>query len=556
MLALNPIISGFAPDPSITRIGSTYFLVNSSFHLYPGIPIYASTNLVDWKHIGNGVNRPTQLNFSRSRTLIHRGGETILVGTGGLWAPTIRHHGGITYIICTNVIHTKADGLDGEPVWPSFENFIIQTTDILSGEWSDPLFYDFNGIDPDLFIDQDGRAYVTGSSWNSVPGTINGFEIDLKSGDKLSEEVVIWEGVLKHIPEGPHIYKKNGGYFLLIAEGGTHDNHQMSIAKSKSPLGPYEPCPHNPILKPTANLKTEVVYTGHGDLFQDLDDRWWLTCLGVRKTSEGDSIMGRETFLTPVRWADEELEDPWPMIEQPIGTTVSLPSPSGPPAALPMCKGNFASHAGVDCVWIRHPDLAAYKTSWEDRTVSLKPSLADLKGDGTEPITFVGKRQRRLSGESRAVLSIPSLSSQTAITGLVYYKDEHRHASISFDSVASTIVSELINRGKRDPICRRETVATLTDTKDANVEDIEFRLIYSVKSLQFYYRLRLAGGNLKQGTDVEASWLDAGTFDTVAMTDQDFTGPVIGLFATVQAETTSAAASEWCDFSQVNLVDY
>ncbi|KAH7133037.1 glycosyl hydrolase [Dactylonectria estremocensis] len=542
MLVNNPIISGFAPDPSITRIGDTFFLVNSSFHLFPGIPIYASTDLANWKHIGNGINRPSQLSLAKSRTHIHRGGETILVGTGGLWAPTIRHHEGITYIICTNVIHPKGDGDEGSPKWPNFENFIIHTTDVWSGNWSDPVFYEFNGIDPDLFFDDDDRTYVTGSSWDTNPGTINGFEIDLNTGSKLSQEVVVWEGVIRHIPEGPHLYKKNGWYLLLIAEGGTHKNHQMSIARSKSPLGPYGSCERNPILKPTANLRTDVVYTGHGDLFQDLHGKWWFTCLGVRQNKHGQSIMGRETFLTPVEWADGDHGDCWPLIEQPIGLKVSLPMPSSLPPPLP--AGNLKVPLRAEWVFIRNPDMDSYRFSADQpmHDLSLKSSSAGLRGDGTHPITFVGKRQRELCGEARAVLSLPALRGSSTVSGLAYYKDEHRHAIIAYDSAACAVVFEVLNRGKREPVLRHEKICIVGQTESLGAQGIEFRLVHTEERLDFSYQS-------------EHPWTAAGTIDTLIMTDHDFTGPCIGLFASTGAEPTNAASANfrWCEFTGVSL---
>ena len=331
----------------------------------------------------------------------------------------------------------------------------------------------------------------------------------------------------------------------------------MSIARSKNPLGPYDSCERNPVLKPTAHLGTDVVYTGHGDLFQDSDDRWWLTCLGVRKTEVGDSIMGRETFLTSVDWTDDDHGDPWPVIEQPIAMTVSLPTPSAPPAPLPFDKINLAKQAGVDYVWTRNPDMASYKTSWADESISLRPSSTSLKSDGSEPTTFIGKRQRELVGEARAVLSISSLRGKNTLSGLVYYKDEHRHASISFDSAANTIVFEVFNRAKREPVITRETIYTIKDTDHSSVAGVEFRLAYTERCLEFHYRLQLAGGSVEKGVGSETSGVRCGIVDTVTLTDQDFTGPCIGLFATLAtASSTEATPMEalWCDFSGVSLV--
>ena len=190
MHACNPIIPGFAPDPSVVRINDTFYLVNSSFHLFPGLPIFASRDLVAWRHIGNAIIRSTQLDLSKSATCLAPGKDGSAEkapATGGLYAPTIRHHNGVTYIVCTNVSNYLADDGSYGNGEIQFDNFLISTCDIGAGQWSDPVHFDFYGIDPDLFFDDDGRAYVSGSSWRTNPSTINCFEIDLQTGRKLSD---------------------------------------------------------------------------------------------------------------------------------------------------------------------------------------------------------------------------------------------------------------------------------------------------------------------------------------------------------------------------------
>lgn len=173
------------------------------------------------------------------------------------------------------------------------------------------MFFDFCGIDPDIFVDDDGRVYISGSSWQSHPSTINCFEVDIRNGQKLTEEKIIWDGFSKSIPEGPHLYKRVGYYYLMDAEGGTHEGHRIAIVRSNSVWGPYESCKYNSILKPSVELDhfEYVQYNRHGDLFQDTQGRWWLVCLAVRRDQEGRIAMGRESFLTAVAWPDNEA---WP----------------------------------------------------------------------------------------------------------------------------------------------------------------------------------------------------------------------------------------------------
>ena len=184
------------------------------------------------------------------------------------------------------------------------ENFYITTKDIWSDDWSDPIYFDFKGIDPRLFFDDDGRVHVQGS-WREGAlherlCSIRQFEIDVETGKALSDTREIWDGWAKGDTEGPHVYKKAGYYFLLVAEAGTFEHHLIAIARSRSIWGPYKSYEKNPIL--TADGMDEYVQnTGHGDLFQDHDGEWLITVLGVRN-EDGRFPLGRETFLAPISW--------------------------------------------------------------------------------------------------------------------------------------------------------------------------------------------------------------------------------------------------------------
>ena len=250
---------------------------------------------------GNAINRPTQLNLKTATThaIPIPGGNMIAVG--GLYAPTIRYHRGKFYIICTNVF-------DGQ-----FDNFYITCNDIGANEWSDPIHFEFHGIDPSLFFDDDGRSYVQGShvfDYSKQPScVIRQFEIDIETGKPLTEQRDIWGGHSKIVPEGPHIYKRGTWYYLLIAEGGTFEHHMLSIARSRNVWGPFESYEKNPIL--TADgTNSEIQNVGHGELFQDEQGLWWAVALGVRNY-DGIYPMGRETFLTPVDWPSGG----WPTIQ-------------------------------------------------------------------------------------------------------------------------------------------------------------------------------------------------------------------------------------------------
>lgn len=274
----NPIISGFHPDPSVCRVGKDFYLVNSTFEYFPGIPVYHSTDLVNWEQVGHCLGK----NFQHD---LCKGAPNRL----GIFAPTIRYNKGRFYCIVTNVCGNG--------------NFFVYTDDIY-GKWSEPVNLPFGGIDPSLFFDDDGRVYYSGTE-----ETVFICEIDIEIGNAIGEKQCVWNGTGGNNPEGPHIYKKDGWYYLMIAEGGTELCHTVTIARSRELFGTYEECPHNPIL---TNRGTElpIKAIGHADMFDDADGNWWAVCLGIRPVSYPfRHILGRETMLVPVKW-----EDNWPVM--------------------------------------------------------------------------------------------------------------------------------------------------------------------------------------------------------------------------------------------------
>ncbi len=297
---LNPILPGGFPDPSICRVGNDFYMVNSSFEYYPGLPIHKSKDLVNWELVGYGLQRKEQCS-----------GQVNIVDVqsdGGIHAPTIRYHDGTFYIITTNVYYNL------EKQQTDFVNFIIAAKNI-EGPWSDPHVLDgAPGIDPDIFFD-DGKVWYAGTHSPDKPnfpgeGEIWLQEIDTKSWKLTGERSYLWRGACGGVwAEGPHIYKKDNRYYLMLAEGGTSFNHAMMIAVSDSIRGPFISNDRNPILT-TRNLSYDnwVVSTGHADLIELEDGRWFMVALGVRGDEDRSSNMGRETHLIPVKWEREPFE--------------------------------------------------------------------------------------------------------------------------------------------------------------------------------------------------------------------------------------------------------
>lgn len=296
-IAKNPILSGFYPDPSICRVGHDFYLVNSSFVYFPGVPIFHSKDLAHWEQIGNILNREEQCPVDGSEI------------SRGIFAPTIRFNNGLFYMITTNVSHGG--------------NFIV-TAKNPEGPWSDPYYLgeEAQGIDPSLFFDDDGKCYYVGTRPNPDGVRYNGDweiwiqEVDIEKMKLTGISMAIWKGAVKDViwPEGPHIYKINGYYYLLHAEGGTGPEHAISIARSKELFKWFEGSPRNPIFSHrNLGMDYPVIYVGHGDLVDDGYGNWYIVMLASRPCKKHSS-MGRETFLAKVTWENE-----WPVINPGVG---------------------------------------------------------------------------------------------------------------------------------------------------------------------------------------------------------------------------------------------
>lgn len=283
----NPILSGFYPDPSICRVGEDYYLVTSSFEYFPGVPIFHSKDLINWKQIGHCLTRKSQLLLDKAKA------------SAGIYAPTLRYNNGKFYMITTNVTTNK--------------NFYVYSENP-AGPWSEPIeIRGWKGIDPSLLFDDDGKVYLSGNSYKTIGEKLGCYqaEINLETGVITSERRLIWSGSGGKAPEAPHLYKINGFYYLILAEGGTEYGHMVTIARSKNPYGPFEGYEKNPILTHRSK-RSPIQGTGHLDLIEDNRGKWWAVFLGIRPVGSHSYFhhLGRETFLAPVIWN----EDGWPIV--------------------------------------------------------------------------------------------------------------------------------------------------------------------------------------------------------------------------------------------------
>jgi alpha-N-arabinofuranosidase len=404
----NPILPGFYPDPSICRVGDDYYLVTSTFEYFPGLPIFHSRDLVNWRQIGHVLDRPSQLPLEGVKP------------SGGLYAPTIRYSQGVFYVINTLVAGKTKSG-----------NFIVTATNP-AGPWSEPYWLeDAPGIDPSLFFDDDGRAWYVGNQM-ATNSKYEGHteiwlqELDLATIRLIGEPRVLWDGALKGArwAEAPHIYKVNGRYYLMIAEGGTGHDHAVTIARSDAVTGPYQSNPRNPILTHRhLGLDYPIVGTGHADLVETPSGDWWMVCLAMRPYGGYYYNLGRETFLAPVRW-----EDGWPIVSPGTGRvefTYPLPDlPEHPWPTTPARDHFDAPTLAPDWTFLRVPDAAAW--SLGERPGFLRLRLRPERLSEQSNPSFVGRRQQHIHFAAQAALDFtPQGANECAGLALIQNNNFH-----------------------------------------------------------------------------------------------------------------------------------
>ncbi len=492
----NPIIPGFYPDPSVCRVGEDYYLVNSSFEFFPGVPLYHSRDLVQWEQIGHVLTRESQVPL--------RGANT----SGGIYAPTIRFHNGRYYMITTNVNFQPGDQAGG-----GLGNFIVHTEDI-RGEWSEPVRVSHMGIDPSLFWDDDGKCYLQGPTFGPDGRQFIGqYQLDPDTGETLSETRCIWTGTGGKCPEGPHLYKINGTYYLMIAEGGTEWGHMETIARADNVWGPFESCPHNPIvsnrdLSPSFTDMARPDYQelgciGHADLVDDANGRWWMVFHGVRPSSNQLHHIGRETMLAPVEWVDG-----WPVVNGGKFITTVMEAPDTPEVRLGedgfavqndfLFAEDFTRETALPARWafLRNPREENYAF---DNGLALTAGEDDLNGLGSP--TFTGVRQRSMFGTVETVVEFAP-ESEKAQAGLTVFHTAQRH----YDLVITC------REGKRVAVLYRRAADLEAWGAPVELPDsgpVRLKITCDKKKYEFFANDRKVGEGCTQLLATEAM---AGTF--------------------------------------------
>jgi alpha-N-arabinofuranosidase len=387
----NPILAGFYPDPSVTRVGDDYYLVTSTFGYFPGLPVFHSRDLVSWRQIGNAIDRPDQLDFGR------------LGLSRGVFAPAIEHHRGTFYILNTCV---DCGG-----------NFLTTATNP-AGPWSDPVWLPEieGGIDPSLFFDADGRAWIVNNGPPEGTPLYEGHraiwiqEFDAQAKRMIGPRRVLVNGGvdISQRPiwiEGPHIIRKDGFYYLIAAEGGTAEGHSQVVLRSRSVTGPYVPGPDNPILTQRdlpRDRANPITSAGHADFVQLPDGSWWATFLAVRPYRGDFYNTGREVFLMPVDWE----EGGWPRITRPAEAIPYVHRrPNLPAEGTPVTTGPFAhwepfsdSTLGPYWMMVRNPRERWHEVASGQLTLRARPVGL---GDNGNP-SFLVRRQQHLNASAAA----------------------------------------------------------------------------------------------------------------------------------------------------------
>ena len=539
---INPIISGAHPDPSICRVGGDYYIVNSSFEYFPGLPIHHSKDLVNWELIGYGLHREDQCNGNMNLLDVQ--------SDGGIHAPTIRYNKGTFYIITTNV-YSPSDGKPGQMI-----NFVITAKDP-SGPWSDPhIIEGAPGIDPDIFFDTNGKVYFTGTH---SPGDMNANgigeiwiqELDIKKWKLIGKRHTVWDGVFGCCTEGPHIYKEHGLYYLLVAEGGTGKNHAVMISASENIFGPYEENPRNPILT-TRHLSNEyfVNSTGHADMIELEDGRWYMVSLGKRNDLDGDANMGRETYLMPMKWEptivkwEQVSKDKWepirylfPVVAPLTGRVerfASLPYDDKPQYINNTIIDDFVDE-NLDLKWtfIRVPKDETYSLSENPGFLRLysKPNIIENR----KRFSFIGFRQKESDFEFKIKMNFTPEKDKVE-SGMIHYQKEWNYLTntVFRSNKKFYLEQKLKEKGKK--------VITLEKTL---LKDYDGNIILKVESKKdkhdFYYSL-----------DNGLNFIFFTSMDAIKILDRNYTGALLGLYST----SNGKVSQDYADYDWIRYKDF
>lgn len=497
----NPILPGFNPDPSIVRVNDDYYIATSTFEWFPGVQIHHSKDLANWELVTRPLIRLSQIDMAGNPD------------SGGVWAPCISYNKGIFYLVYTNVRSHKN-------IWRDMHNYLVTTRDI-RGNWSDPIYLNSAGHDPSLFHDEDGREWILNVEWEYIDGkNISGIVIQEYSNEKktlIGQKYNIFKGTAVGSTEGPHLYMRNGYYYLLTAEGGTWYNHCITVARSRCILGPYEIHPENPILTSRDDESLELQKAGHGDLVETQDGEWYIVHLCGRPiTPYRRCVMGRETAIQKVVWKDDD----WIYLSNSNSKpSIKVESPHLAEFKIPeiMVKDEFEKdELDINFQTLRVP--------LGENALSLKERKGFLRLKGHESLSslhfqsLVARRQQSFCYMAETVLEFDPGSTRHMAGLVVYYNtDNYYYLCVSFNTDTG--------KNLRVIVCNRSKLVELTG-EGISIEGagrVGLRIEVNKEKGQFYYSLD------------EIIWIEIGNqLDMSKLSDdfiegKAFTGTFIGM---------------------------
>lgn len=539
MTIKNPILPGFNPDPSIIRVGDDYYIATSTFEWYPGVQIHHSRDLVNWRLLTRPLRRASQLNMLGDPD------------SCGVWAPCLSYADGLFWLIYTDVKRfgrTSVAGASGASM-RDFHNYLV-TSPQIDGDWSDPVYLNSSGFDPSLFHDDDGRKYLVNMLWDHRPGA-NRFagiilqEYSVKEHKLIGERINIFKGTSLGLTEAPHLYKHNGSYYLITAEGGTNFNHAVTFARSRNLTGPYELHPDSYILSARQRPDAELHRTGHADLVETQDGETYMAYLcGRPLRNRGRCTLGRETAIQKMVWSD----DGWlrtldghgiPTLETPAPR---LPEHSFPP--VPFREDFYGPELPIDFQWLRTP--------YPEELFSLTARPGYLRLFGRETIgslfrqSLVARRQQAHCFSASTVLDFePDHFQQLAGLVCYYNSTKFHYLHISHDE----------SIGKHLRVMTSTPDSTLNEVFTPPISipagnSVNLRVEVDYERMHFAYKV--------EGIDSGWRWLPQ-QFDASILSDEatipgfpNFTGSFVGMACQDLSGTLKPADFDFFDYQERN----
>jgi xylan 1,4-beta-xylosidase len=537
----NPILRGFNPDPSIVRVGDDYYIAASTFEWYPGVQIHHSRDLVHWRLLTRPLRRASQLDM--------RGDPD----SCGIWAPCLTHHDGLFHLIYTDVKRYGRSSAAGAPgaSLRDFHNYLV-TSATIDGDWSDPIYLNSSGFDPSLFHDDDGRKFLVNMLWDHRPAQNRFAGIVLQEYSPaaqrlIGERQIIFAGTPIGFTEAPHLYKRNGWYYLLTAEGGTGWGHAVTMARSRAIDGPYELHPDVYILTARDRPDAPLQRAGHADLVDTPAGQTYIVYLcGRPLPNRGRCTLGRETAIQPMVWGD----DGWLRTIDGAGSpSVDAPAPEGAGVATesapaPPPRVEFDAEAlPIEFQWLRTPDA--------DRVFNLRARKGHLRLFGRETIgslftqSLVARRQQAHCFSVMTVIDFePDHFQQMAGLVCYYNSAKFHYLYVSCDTTGKhlRVMSALPDQVMADAFSPPVSIPSGVP--------IELRVEVDYERLRFAWRVQSGSWQ----------WLPQ-VFDASILSDEatapglpNFTGAFVGVACQDLAGTGKPADFNWFEYRERDYV--